>query len=154
MSEHPPTARTLGARSRKEDRPLGDDQSSIRLPKKDGTMELNLPAAEVEGTRKAHSRTAFMRCFFDPTANKPLREIRQTKARATDRLTDRLASPPMRGGFAAPTAGINPSRSNHTIRRQQRTVGMHGYRCKLVKRGRECDLAKTLIPSPTNSDEG
>ena len=155
MSEHSPTARTLGARSRKEDRPLGDDQSSIRLPKKrDGTMELNLPAAEVEGTRKAHSRTSNMRCFFDPTANKPLGKIRHTKAQATDRLTDRLTSPPMRGGFAAPTAGIDPSRSNHTIRRTQRTESMHSYQCRPVKRGCECNLTRTQIPSPTNSDEG
>ena len=39
-------------------------------------MELNLAAAEVEGTRKAHSRTANMRCFFDPTANKTPKENR------------------------------------------------------------------------------
>ena len=70
MSEHSPTARTLGARSRKEDRPLGDDHLRLDYPqKRDGTMELNLAAAEVESTRKAHSRTANMRCFFDPTAN-------------------------------------------------------------------------------------
>ena len=39
-------------------------------------MELNLAAAEIEGTRKAHSRTANMRCFFDPTANKTPKENR------------------------------------------------------------------------------
>ena len=77
ISEHSPTARTLGARSRKEDRPLGDDHHlKIDYPKKDDTMELNLPAAEVEGTRKAHSRTANMRCFFDPTAKKTPKENR------------------------------------------------------------------------------
>ena len=76
MSEHSPTARALGTRSRIEDRPLGTDHLKLDYPKKDGTMELNLAAAEVEGTRKAHSRTANMRCFFDPTANKTPKENR------------------------------------------------------------------------------
>ena len=63
-----------------EDRPLGDAQLSKGKTPTSDWMELNLAAAEVEGTRKAHSRTANMRCFFDPTANKTPKENKARKS--------------------------------------------------------------------------
>ena len=145
--KHSPTARAPCTRSRRE-----SSAQYAQLSKKGKTPTSDWMKSKARARPIAGRQTCDASSTLRPT--KPLRKIGHTKAQVTATRTDRLTSPPMTGGFAAPAAGINPSRSNHTVRRTQGTMSMNSYQCWPVKRGRECDLPKSLIPSPTNSDEG